>query len=456
MRYFSEPIETMSRKELEELQFRKLKSFLNKVYQNNSYYRKEFDAAGLKPEKIRDFDDFRELVPFSDKKGFLKNQEEFPIYGTRIGAPLSEVFEFHLSSGTSGLGQEIYAFTAADVEFSGTGWDYHFVWSGIEKGDALVQTQPVSVSGAPHSFMAGVRKLGCKPFMIGPLDTVGRLETMHRFGVNYFLATPVYLTRMMATLEEMDVKPKEYLPELKTVGISAGSYPLKWAQQMQAIWGTKLSEFYACSAAGSAVAPSCEKGIFDSKGQNRGHLHLLENHFVIEVLNPETLQPVQPGEEGELVITTLDKVASPVVRFRTADKVRFFTHDYCDCGRPFNLIECGTIARFDDMIKIKGLNIWPQALDETLFYYSEIEEYNARVIVDDKGREVVKVIVEFENGISEKRIEEILPLLASQLKQRTGINMQTVKGRPGEVEHFDSKPKRLKDDRQKNLVERVL
>ena len=113
------------------------------------------------------------------------------------------------------------------------------------------------------------------------------------------------------------------------------------------------------------------------EGQAGFGLHLAAHGFVQGLT-----EPVQPGEEGELVITTLDKVASPVVRFRTADKVRFFTHDYCDCGRPFNLIECGTIARFDDMVKVKGLNIWPQTLDELLFSYPEIEEYNAKVIVE--------------------------------------------------------------------------
>lgn len=456
MRYLSEPIETMSRKELEEFQFRKLKFFLNAVYQKNVFYRKKFDKEGVKIEKIRSLEDFREIVPFSNKKEFFKDQEDFPIYGRRMGVPLSEVVEFHLSSGTSGIGQEIYAFTAADVEYNGIGMAHHLVWAGIGYGDSVAVTQPLQITGAPYSYLAGIRKLGCKPFMIGTLDGKKRLEIMNRFKVNYFLATPVYLTRIMVTLEEMNVWPKGYIPELKTIALSAGSYPLEWAQKMEEIWGVKFSEFYAGSAASSVIAPTCEKGIFRGEEKRRGYLHLLENLFVIEVLNPETLQPVKPGEEGELVVTTLDKVASPVVRFRTADKVRFFSHDYCDCGRPFNLIECGSIARFDDMVKVKAMNIWPQAMDEALFSHPEVEEYNAKVIIDEKGREVVKVIIEFKKEVNQVRKEELLPLLSTQLQQKTGINMQTLEGKPGEVEHFERKPKRLKDERQESLVKRVM
>ena len=456
MRCFSEAIETMSRKELERLQFRKLKSLLDAVYQKNLFYREKFDTVGLKPERIRHFDDFRKLVPFSDKKEFIKDQENFPVYGRRIGVPLPEVVEFHLSSGTSGIGQEIHAFTHADVELSGTSWAYHFVWAGIERGDTVSITVPVSITGAPFSAMAGLRKLGCKPFMIGTLDGQKRLEIVHRFESNYLSSSPVYLTRMTATLKEMNLDPREYFPKLKVINLSSGSYPLEWARKMEEIWGTRLSEFYAGSAAGAIIAPSCERGVFDSEGKNRGYLHLLENHHLIEVLDPETLQPVKSGEEGELVITTLDKVASPVVRFRTADKVRFFTHGSCECGRPFNLIECGSIARFDDMIKIKRMNIWPQTVDEVVFGYPEIEEYNADVIIDEKSREVVKVLVEFKMEVSEKRKGELLDILAFQLRQKTGIHMQTLEGKQGEVQHFERKAKRFRDKRQESLTKHVM
>jgi phenylacetate-coenzyme A ligase PaaK-like adenylate-forming protein len=107
------------------------------------------------------------------------------------------------------------------------------------------------------------------------------------------------------------------------------------------------------------------------------------------------------------------------------------------------------------MIKVKGQNVWPQALDEVILSCPEVEEYNASVIVDKRGREVVQVIVEFKGGVEEKRKAELLPILESRLKKQTGINMQTLEGRPGEVEHFDIKPRRLKDKRQESLAKHV-
>lgn len=451
MPYWSKPVETLSRKELQDLQLRKLQAFLAETCRRNGFYRERFERQGLKPEDIRSLEDFRRLVPFSDKKDFLEDQNRHPVYGTRIGVPLREVVEFHLSGGTSGSGQEIYAFTAADMECAATSFGYHFVWSGIEYGDMLAMTLPVSTGGASLSFMAGARKLGCKPLMLGGLDAGKRLELMHRFGAHYLFVTPVYLARLASALEEMNLDPKDYLSSLKTINLSAGSHPIEWAQQMEDSWGAKLSETYACASASAVVAVTCENGVFNRE-RGRGYLHLLENHFVIEVLDPETHEPVPSGGEGELVVTTLDKVASPVIRFRTADKVRYVSHVNCSCGRPFDAIECGSIARLDDMVKVKGTNVWPQALDDVVFAHPEIEEYNARVSMDANGRELVEVLLDFRAKVGEERRSAVLSLLASELHLKTGISMKAREGAPGEVERFEGKTRRLKDERQQSLA----
>jgi phenylacetate-CoA ligase len=454
MPYLSEAVETLSRKQLEALQLRKLRSFLAATYRKNGFYRDRFDSRGLKPDDIRTLADFRRLVPLCDKNDLLDDQNRHPVYGTRMGVPLSEVVEFHLSGGTSGRGQEIYAFTAADMECAGTSFCYHFVWSGIEYGDALAMTLPVSTGGASLSFMAGVRKMGCKPLMLGTLEARKRLELMHHLGAHYLFITPVYLARLSATLEEMKLDPKQYLPLLKTINLSAGSYPVEWAQQMEDYWGAKVHETYACASASQIVAATCENGVFDA-GRGRGCQHLLEAHLLVEVLDPETGQPVASGGEGELVVTTIDKVASPVIRFRTGDKVRFLSHERCSCGRPFDSIECGTIARLDDMVKVKGMNLWPQALDEVVFAHAEIEEYNARVSVDPNGREIVEVLVDFRAQVGEEAKARVLALLPSQLHQKTGISMSARQGAAGEVERFVEKTRRLKDARQQSLAKQV-
>ena len=370
-RYVSPKIETLTRGALLDLQFQKLLFFLERVYKENPFWKEKFDEAKVDLGKIKSIDDFQRAIPFSDKKSILKDQEAFPMYGKRLGVPLEEVTEFHLSSGTSGLAQEVHSYTAWDVEVAGTVLLYHLIWAGLQKGDAVAVTLPMNTTGFPLAVFSAIRKLGGKPFMIGTFDNKTRLETMHQFPIRYLFSTPVYLSRLVEVCEEMGVVPGEYLNTLTTIGLSAGSYPLFWARRMEEIWQTSLSEFYACSGAGGAMSATCEKGLFGSKDKgSRGGMHLLENVYLIEVLNPETLKPVEPGETGEVVVTNLDKIAEPVVRYRTRDTARYLGAD-CSCGRPFASIECGSIGRLDDMIKVRGINIWPVTFDEMIFSRDE-------------------------------------------------------------------------------------
>lgn len=133
-RYVSPKIENMTRKELLDLQFEKLLFFLERCYQNNPYWKERFDQARVNLKKIKSFEDFQESIPFSDKKGILKDQEAFPMYGKRLGVPLNDVTQVHLSSGTAGLAQEVHSYIDEDVELSGTVFLYHFIWAGLKKG----------------------------------------------------------------------------------------------------------------------------------------------------------------------------------------------------------------------------------------------------------------------------------------------------------------------------------
>ncbi|MFH1489394.1 MAG: AMP-binding protein, partial [Pseudomonadota bacterium] len=290
-----------------------------------------------------------------------------------------------------------------------------------------------------------------KPFMIGTYDNRTRLETMHRFPIRYLFSTPVYLTRLVEVCEEMGVAPGEYLSTLTTVGLSAGSYPLFWARRMEELWQTSLSEFYACSGAGGAVSTTCEKGIFGSEDKGaRGVMHMLENVYLVEVLNPETLKPVEPGEEGEVVVTNLDKIAEPVVRYRTRDTARYMGVD-CSCGRPFASIECGSIGRLDDMIKVRGINIWPVTFDELIFLRNEVREYNGRVMVDKTGREKVIIFIEYREALPDSKKSEIVGELKSQIKMRIGLNVDIAEAPEEDIEHFEFKTRRWKDLRGESL-----
>jgi phenylacetate-CoA ligase len=433
------------------LQFKKLQFFLERVYEQNPYWREKFDEAKVDIKKIKSIEDFQGRIPFSDKGSILEDQEAFPMYGKRLGVPLEDVTEFHLSSGTSGLAQEVHSYTAEDVELAGTLLLYHFIWAGLKKGDAVAVTLPFSTTGFPLAAFSAIRKLGGKPFMIGTFDNRTRLETMHRFPVKYVQVTPVYLTRLVEVCEDMGVEPGAYVGTLAAIGVSAGSYPVFWARKMEDLWQTCLSEFYACSGAGGAIAATCEQGIFESEDKKRrGGMHLYEHIYVVEILNPETLKPVAPGEDGEVVVTNLDKIAEPVVRYRTRDTARYLGAD-CPCGRPFAMIECGSIGRRDDMIKVRGINIWPVTFDELVFSREEVREYNGKVVVDGTGRERVTISLEYKVPLGETKKSEVVDDLKAKIKRRVGLNVDILEAEEGDIEHFEFKTKRWKDLRQESL-----
>ena len=174
-RYVSPKIETMTRGALLDLQFQKLRFFLERVYKDNPFWKEKFDEAKVDLRKIKSIDDFQRAIPFSDKKSILEDQETYPMYGKRLGVPLEEVTEFHLSSGTSGLAQEVHSYTAWDVEVSGTVLLYHLIWAGLQKGDAVAITLPMNTTGFPLAVFSAIRKLGGNPFMIGTFDNKTRL-----------------------------------------------------------------------------------------------------------------------------------------------------------------------------------------------------------------------------------------------------------------------------------------
>src|SRR5207249_108998 len=171
----------------------------------------------------------------------------------------------------------------------------------------------------------------------------------------------------------------------------------------------------------SIYAGTCEEGVVtDGK---RGSYHAAEPVVLAEVLDPESGEPVPYGDEGELVITTLHQVAAPMIRFRQGDRIRRLPASACDCGRTWEVWEAGTIARYDDMLKIKGQNVWPLAVEELVFGYTEIEEYSGRVYLSEGGGEAVTLSVEFKKNAPVADRTAILAQLPARLRDRTGIRM---------------------------------
>jgi phenylacetate-CoA ligase len=457
MSYLNPTIERMSRKELEDLQLHKLKRTLQYVYERNPFYRKRFEENKVTPEDVISLGDFSERIPLVSKEDFVKDQEEHPPYGSRLGVPRDKISQVHLTSGTSGLGQEVYARTRADVELTGDGWMHNFQWSGLVKGDTAVNMIPIGTYCAGWSIMQGFFKTGLTSFHLHGMEGAGKLKLMTRFKPHYIWVTPPYLTRLTVLSKELGIDPREAFPTLKSITVATEAFPASWAQEMEEFWGTRLHEMYGCTQGGGAVAVTCEPGAILPNG-GRGPLHVLEQHYLIEVINPATGRDVKAGEEGEVILTVFENEASPVIRFRTRDCVRFFPHDHCNCGRPFNIWESGTISRYDDMLKIRGMNVWPSAVDGVIFAHKEVDEYIGRVTIDQEGREQVLISLALKPeaaGLTPSGRAALFRQIGEAIKATTGVSMELQEVARDQLPTFEFKSRRWSDQRQQGLTRRT-
>ena len=450
--YFLKELETMSLEELEELQFHKTKETLERVY-HNSFYRDLFDKAKVRPDKFKTLDDIRRF-PLIDKQALVQDQEENPPFGRRICVSAGEIRRINVTSGTSGMGQEVHCHDEGSIYAANASTACHFAAIGLDRGDISAVLYPLAtMTGGMLSYEA-LRMYGATPLPIAVFNTNQKIDMMKRFDVKHILTTPAYLARITSICMERGLDPKEAFPHLKGITMSTEPFPVEWALKMEEIWGTTLHDIYGSTQVNLNYAITCKYGVVpDSK---YGYYHLTDYFALVEVLNRETGEPVDFGGWGEPVVTTFSRQAMPLIRFRSNDRVRLLPPNLCDCGRTSRALwEAGTISRFDDMIKIKATNVWPQTVDEAVFSFYEIDEYNGRVFITDDGLEMARVSIEFKKTPLDNNTKaDIIKKLHARIKEVTQVTMQVEEVPFGSLQRFEYKARRWTDERMKSL-ERV-
>lgn len=442
------PVERLSRAEFEDVQWSRFKYQFEYLYNTNPFYRKRFEQAKLTPDQIKTRDDVRR-IPLLTKNDLLEDQNESPPYGSRLGIARDQIAQTWLTAGTSGLGQEVYGLTRLDIEHGGHEWAYCLRRYGLRKGDVIHMCWPVGTAAGPLTMLWGMQKVGANGFSLAPYDTSQRIKYALRFRPDALMFTPAYLTHFTVELEKMGLNPAKEFPNLKFIMVAQESFPPAWAQRMAELWGTVIHEGYGSTQHGSCCATTCEYGVVNDDG-SRGILHLHENTSFAEILNRETLEPVKPGEEGELIITNLNREASPLLRFRLADRVTFVPHTECTCGRPFNGMYAGAVARYDDMIKIRGQNMWPDAVDNVVFSFGEVAEYRGKVTIDAEGNTVVELAIELRPEAADG--DNLFSKMKSVLKEKVGVSMNLTKVPSGTYGAFEFKARRWTDERHHGLA----
>ena len=449
-RYHQHRLEVQPRDELKALQFQRLRALLERAYHLNGFYRRLFDEAKVHPDQIRTWDDFTRRVPFIDKRTLLRDQADAPPYGRKLMAPAEEIRRVYVTSGTSGVGQEFHPMTEGDFARAVEVGFFCFTWAGMEPGDPNALFWPLATMAGGQVAFAGLERFGANVMALGLFDSKTKIQRLVDFRHRFVWATPVYLTRLTHLCREMGVLPARDLPQLKGVMLSTGSFPVSWAEEMEEFWGARLYDCYGTTQIRSIYATTCESGVL--REGRRGSYHPAEPFVLAEILDPVSGQPVEYGDEGEVVITNLYQEAAPMIRFRQGDKIRRLPPGACDCGRTWEVWEAGTIARYDDMLKIRGQNVWPLAVEEVVFGYPEVEEYGGRVRMSAEGSEEVTISVEFKSSAAAEVRPRILAELPSRLRERTGVRMDVVEAAAGTMPRFEYKAIRWTDERQHGLT----
>jgi phenylacetate-CoA ligase len=447
----------MSRDQILNLQFARLKKELEYLYHSNQFYNQKFKDAHITPEDIVTMNDLKRF-PLSTKADFMKDQQSNPPFGSRCGVPEEKIAQLTLTGGTSGMGQEVHALTLHDLRNTAALAALTLYWAGLRQGDIGVYNVGLGNHLGGWTYYLGVDAVtGRTPYFLADVSFSERLKLMQRFGVHGMWATPSALNGLTLLTQQEGIDPRKAFPNLKFILMAGEAYPLTWGIRMQDYWGTKLVEQYGSTQLLGIGACCCEKGAI-ANGRPSG-MHMYEWHFIFEIIDSDSGEDVKAGESGELILTCLGREGSPIIRFSTGDRVTYLPYTYCDCGRKLDMIECASIGRTDDMLKIKATNVWPVQFDSVIFSYPEIDEYQARVFINEKGRDDVEILLAFteqhDRQLASNEKEELLQQIVRHIKSNTELTVKIGIVPRDSLPHYSSpeaKARRWKDDRQKDLA----
>jgi phenylacetate-CoA ligase len=429
--YWNEAFETLPREELRAYQHTQLQQHLAWAYGRSPYYRAAFDAHGVKPEDLRRLDDLRRF-PFVDKRIERDRQLARPLLGDLGAVPEEEVVYVSASSGTTGV-PTLSPFTASDFA------DYQFAQSqlfwgaGMRPTDRYVHALNFTLFvGGPD--VIGAQNLGALTIWAGAIPSDRLLFIMKEFQPTITWTTPSYAWHLGETARAQGIDPAKDLAIRKIIvaGETGGSIPATRAA-IEQLWDAELYDFFGISDVFGACAGMCEQ---------REGLHLVEDQILLEVLDPNTQEPVTEGQPGEMVLTTLKKQARPMIRFRTGDIVTATTAP-CPCGRTS--VRFTVIGRLDDMFIISGVNVFPSDIEFVVRNVAGLNgEYRITVLEEDRLSKF-DLEVERENGYAAVD-RELAERLTHETKTRLGVRPRTVTVQPpGTLPRATHKAKRLVD-----------
>lgn len=420
-------VSVSSRAEIEKEQFKRLRRMLQSVLASNQFYRKKLLQQGL--TDAGSLDELAQL-PFTTKSELVEDQSNYPPYGTDLTFPVDKYIRIHQTSGTTGKPM-YWLDTEESWDWWARCWKVVFEAAGVRPGDRIF----FAFSFGPFiGFWAGwegARKLGSMAISGGAQSTAQRLKSIVDYGATVLVCTPTYALHMASEAKKagMDLAKDCAIRITIHAGEPGASIP-STKKLIEESWGAKCYDH----------AGATEVGAFGFECQTQpGGIHINEDEFIAEVIDPATQQPVEPGSEGELVITNLGRLGSPLIRYRIGDLVRPGLHP-CACGRPFILLEGGVLGRADDMTIVRGVNVFPSAVENVLREFSEIEEFRVEVSARSSMQEIKLIL---EPHPTESAVQQLAERVGQRVRERIGLRPQVETVAPGTLPRFELKAKRF-------------
>jgi len=431
MQYWNPTFECMSREEMTRVQSERLINTVKRVYHNVPFYREKMQKIGLEPGDIKSVEDLKKL-PFTYKQDLRDN---YP-YGL-FAAPLSEIVRIHASSGTTGK-QTVVGYTRKDLDTWSEVMARTFTCAGATKESIIQIAYGYGLFTGGLGAHYGAERIGASVIPISGGNTKRQIQLMKDFGTTVLACTPSYALYMAEEMEEMGIKKEEL--KLKAGVFGAEPWTENMRKEIEERLGIIAIDIYGLSEIiGPGVASEC---------QFKCGMHINEDHFIPEIIDPDTEEVLPIGSKGELVFTTVTKEGLPLIRYRTRD-ISTLNYEKCECRRT-SVRMSKVSGRTDDMLIIRGVNVFPSQIESVLLEISEVAPHYLLIVDRIDNLDTLEVWVEMnQNMFSDevKKIEEIERKIRVELDSAIGINAKVKLVEPKSIERSEGKAKRVIDKR---------
>jgi phenylacetate-CoA ligase len=431
--YFNEEFETLPRAALEALQLKRLQQVLERVYRNVPFYKQSFDSAGISPAAVKSLADLRYL-PFTTKQDM---RDSYP-YGL-FAAPMEEIVRIHASSGTTGK-PTVVGYTSRDISNWSDLMARSFVAAGAHRGDIIHNAYGYGLFTGGLGAHYGAERLGASVIPISGGNTRRQIMIMQDFGSTVLTCTPSY---SLFLAEEARTEGIDFKKLKLRVGIF-GAEP--WSEAMRHEIEIKLNldaiDIYGLSEImGPGVAIECIEA--------KNGLHIWEDHFIPEIIDPDSGEVLPEGTQGELVITTISKEGIPLIRYRTRD-ITSLTYAPCVCGRTHARLTRMS-GRSDDMLIIRGVNVFPSQIESILVRVEGVEPHYLLIVDREENLDTLEVQVEVGEELFSDEIKVLQSLakrIEKEIKENLGVTSRVKLVEPKTIQRSEGKAKRVIDNRK--------